>query len=81
MASGPGKSLSSMPTALCARVSIAGQSGVTTQLPVVQPSPDACVDTRKLNTLYPGKRTCQARYTDAACHAGLDGAASDQPAK
>lgn len=55
------------------RLSISDPGGVTTQQPAVQLSPDACIEYKKLEVQYPGKHTCQSRFTDSACHACLTG--------
>lgn len=49
------------------RLSIADQRGVKFQQPEVGLSPETCADFRKTEQQYPGKRYCQARFTENAC--------------
>jgi hypothetical protein len=50
-----------------ARLSIADKNGVTYQQPAVSLLPETCVDYKKLEQQYPGKRICQSRFTESAC--------------
>lgn len=53
------------------RLSIADQHGVKFQQPEVALSPERCADFRETEQQYPGKRYCQARYTESACNVCL----------
>ena len=53
------------------RLSIADKNGVSYQQPAVNLSLETCVDYKKLEQQYPGKRICQSRFTDSACSACL----------
>lgn len=56
------------------RLSTADQTGVTTQQPVINLTPEACTEQKRLAQQHPGKRVCQARFTDAVCQACLESA-------
>lgn len=52
------------------RLSVADGSGVTFQQPnIATLVPSICADYKELENKYPGKRICQARFTDSACSA------------
>jgi hypothetical protein len=53
------------------RVSVAEKNGVQYQQPVVSLSPETCADYKKLEQQNPGKRYCQARFTESACNVCL----------
>ncbi|MGZ3360173.1 MAG: hypothetical protein ACXU84_12645 [Xanthobacteraceae bacterium] len=51
------------------RLSIADINGVTYQQPALGLSMETCVEYKKLEQQYPGKRICQSRFTESACSA------------
>jgi hypothetical protein len=54
-----------------ARMSVADMKGVTLQQPVTVLTPETCIDYKKLEQQYPGKRVCQSRFTESACQVCL----------
>jgi hypothetical protein len=55
------------------RLSVTNKSGVVMQQPVITAlSAATCVSYKDIEKKYPGARSCQARFTEAACQACFD---------
>ncbi|KQV79756.1 hypothetical protein ASD15_17115 [Massilia sp. Root351] len=55
------------------RLSVTDKSGLAYQQPAITAlKPETCANYKGLELKYPGKRICQARFSDAACKACLE---------
>lgn len=55
------------------RLTVTNKSGVVLQQPAVTAlSPATCTTYKDIEKKYPGERSCQTRFTDAACQACFD---------
>jgi hypothetical protein len=55
------------------RLSVFDKTGVVSQQPAVALSAPTCSTFKELERKYPGERTCQSKFTDAACKVCLQG--------
>jgi len=54
------------------RLSVRDKAGLTYQQPAIAAlSPASCINYKELELKYPGQRSCQARFSEAACKACL----------